>query len=75
MSCGIAWSQKFMIESLNRSYVSKEYRTHRSKLLVERDDLIQEIVDESTMTKNRKKFEKLENQLSNNISKNIGIVD
>ena len=36
MSCGIAWSQKFMIESLNRSYVSKEYRTHRSKLLVER---------------------------------------
>lgn len=45
------------------------FKKSNKKLLVERDDLIQEIVDESTMTKNRKKFEKLENQLSNNISK------
>ena len=37
MSCGIAWGQKFMIDSLNRSYVSKDYRKHRSTLLLERE--------------------------------------
>jgi DNA repair exonuclease SbcCD ATPase subunit len=37
--------------------------------VIEKDATLQEIVDETTMAKSRKKFEKLETQLSNNISK------
>lgn len=36
---------------------------------IEKDATLQEIVDEASMAKSRKKFEKLETQLSNNISK------
>ena len=39
------------------------------KYVVEKDMTLQEIVDETTVAKSRKKFEKLETQLSNNISK------
>jgi len=46
-----------------------KFKETNKKLSIERDELIEEIVDETTITKSRKKFEKLETQLSNNISK------
>ena len=45
------------------------FKETNKKLSIERDQLIEEIVDETTVAKSRKKFEKLETQLSNNISK------
>ena len=37
MSCKKAWSDKFFVESVNRSFVGKEYKDHRRNLLLERE--------------------------------------
>jgi len=47
----------------------KVFRDSNKKLLVEVDTALSEIVDESKTIASCRKFEKLENQLSNNISK------
>ena len=47
----------------------KQFRDSNKKLLVEVDTALSEIVDESKTIASCRKFEKLENQLSNNISK------
>ena len=35
MNCKKAWSQNFMVLKLNRSFVTNDYRKHRSNLLLE----------------------------------------
>ena len=37
MSCHKAWSQGFLTRSLNASFMTKEYRAHRSRVLRERE--------------------------------------
>ena len=37
MQCKKAWSEKFIVISLNRSFVTKEYKTHRRTLLLDRE--------------------------------------
>ena len=37
MSCHKAWSQGFLTRSLNTSFMTKEYRAHRSRVLKERE--------------------------------------
>jgi len=37
MSCHKAWSQRFLVASLNSSFVTSDYRTHHSKVLHERE--------------------------------------
>ena len=35
MSCRKAWSQNYLVTKLNRSFVTKDYKDHRKKLLLE----------------------------------------
>jgi len=35
MQCKKAWSQKFLVENLNKSYISKEYKTHKKQFLLD----------------------------------------
>ena len=35
MQCKKAWSHKFLVENLNKSYVSKEYKEHKKQFLLE----------------------------------------
>tara|TARA_B100001769_G_scaffold195119_1_gene155562 strand:- start:49633 stop:51021 length:1389 start_codon:yes stop_codon:yes gene_type:complete len=37
MNCKKAWSQNFMVMKLNRSFITKDYKKHRSVLLLERE--------------------------------------
>ena len=37
MNCKNQWTNKFLVESLNRSYIDNEYKKHRKNLLVERE--------------------------------------
>ena len=37
MNCKNQWTSKFMVESLNRSYIDSDYKKHRKNLLVERE--------------------------------------
>ena len=37
MNCKKAWSQNFIVMYLNRSFITKDYTTHRSNLLLERE--------------------------------------
>jgi hypothetical protein len=37
MNCKNQWTSKFLVESLNRSYIDNEYKKHRKNLLVERE--------------------------------------
>jgi hypothetical protein len=37
MNCKNQWTNKFLVESLNRSYIDNDYKKHRKKLLVERE--------------------------------------
>ena len=37
MNCKNQWTTKFLVESLNRSYIDNEYKKHRKNLLVERE--------------------------------------
>jgi len=37
MECHKAWSQRFLTASLNRSFMTSTYRTHRAKVLAERE--------------------------------------
>jgi len=37
MKCKGAWSDKFMVHNLNRSFVEKDYKVHRKNMLVERE--------------------------------------
>lgn len=37
MNCKNQWTSKFLVESLNRSYIDTEYKKHRKNLLVERE--------------------------------------
>lgn len=37
MSCHKAWSQRFLASALNQSFMTTTYRTHRSKVLAERE--------------------------------------
>lgn len=36
MNCKVAWNQRFIVDKLNNSFVNKEYKEHRQKLLLER---------------------------------------
>lgn len=37
MSCKNMWSQEFIVMNLNRSFISKDYKNHRSELLLEQE--------------------------------------
>jgi hypothetical protein len=37
MNCKNQWTSKFMVESLNRSYIDNDYKKHRKNLLAERE--------------------------------------
>jgi hypothetical protein len=37
MNCKNQWTTKFLVESLNRSYIDNDYKKHRKNLLVERE--------------------------------------
>ena len=37
MNCKNQWTNKFLVESLNRSYIDNDYKKHRKNLLVERE--------------------------------------
>ena len=37
MSCKNQWTSKFLVESLNRSYIDNDYKKHRKNLLVDRE--------------------------------------
>jgi len=37
MNCKNQWTSKFMVESLNRSYIDSDYKKHRKNLLVDRE--------------------------------------
>ena len=37
MKCNKAWSQKFLVENLNKSYISKEFKAHKKQFLLERE--------------------------------------
>ena len=37
MQCKKAWSQAFLVDSLNRSWMNKDYKTHRTALLLDRE--------------------------------------
>lgn len=37
MNCKNQWTTKFLVESLNRSYIDNDYKKHRKHLLVERE--------------------------------------
>jgi hypothetical protein len=37
MNCKNQWSSKFLVESLNRSYIDNDYKKHRKNLLAERE--------------------------------------
>ena len=37
MNCRHGWGQKFLVENLNRSFISNDYKEHRQKLLMERE--------------------------------------
>jgi hypothetical protein len=35
MQCKKAWSQKFLVDNLNKSYISKEYKEHKKQFLLD----------------------------------------
>ena len=37
MNCKNQWTNKFLVENLNRSYIDSDYKKHRKNLLVERE--------------------------------------
>jgi len=37
MNCKIQWSEKFLVDNLNRSFVDNDYKKHRKILLVDRE--------------------------------------
>ena len=37
MNCKKAWSQNFMVMKLNRSFITNDYKKHRSSLLIQRE--------------------------------------
>ena len=37
MNCKNQWDHKFLVESLNKSYIENDYRRHRKQLLVDRE--------------------------------------
>ena len=37
MKCNKAWSQKFLVDNLNKSYISKEFKAHKKQFLLERE--------------------------------------
>ena len=37
MKCRHGWGQQFLVEKLNRSFITKDYKEHRQKLLLERE--------------------------------------
>ena len=37
MDCKTAWSTKFLVDNLNRSYIDGDYKKHRKVLLVDRE--------------------------------------
>ena len=37
MNCKKVWSQKFLVEQLNKSYISKDYKDHKKQFLLERE--------------------------------------
>ena len=37
MNCKVQWSEKFLVDNLNRSFVDNDYKKHRKTLLVDRE--------------------------------------
>ena len=37
MKCRHGWGQQFLVEKLNKSFMTKDYKEHRQKLLLERE--------------------------------------
>lgn len=60
MNCRKAWSQEFIVEKLNRSFVTSDYKTHRTKLLCERE--ISKLPESMAAAENVRKSELLMNE-------------
>lgn len=71
MNCKKAWNQKFLIMNLNKSFISKDYLTHRKQLLLEKE--IAKLPDVMDLATRTEKIIKL-NQQSNDINKEIRIL-
>ena len=56
MNCKKAWGQEFLVRKLNRSFVTSDYKTHRAKLLCERE--ISKLPDTMAAAENHKSAEK-----------------
>jgi len=52
MKCRNGWSQRFLVEKLNRSFVTKDYKTHRQNALLETElSKMPETMDAADRTK------------------------
>lgn len=56
MNCKKAWGQEFLVRKLNRSFVTTDYKVHRTKLLCERE--ISKLPDTMAAAENHKAAEK-----------------
>ena len=56
MNCKKSWGQEFLVRKLNRSFVTSDYKVHRSKLLCERE--ISKLPETMTAAENYRDSEK-----------------
>ena len=61
MNCKVQWSEKFLVDSLNRSFVDNEYKKHRKALLVDRE--ISRTPDLMPLVEREKEIEAKEKEL------------
>lgn len=62
MNCKKAWNQKFIVMSLNKAFVTKDYCNHRKQLLVERE--ISKLPDTMELATKCERISSLYNQAS-----------
>ena len=68
MNCNMAWDRNYLVMNLNRSYVDKEYKQHRIKILIDMEMAkMPETVTHAENKKLSKKLEKENNYLKNEI--------
>ena len=68
MNCKKAWSENFMVMKLNRSFITNDYKKHRSSFLVERE--ISKLPETMQLAEQHKKAE-LEDEESKKITSQI----
>lgn len=68
MNCKVMWNKKFLIDNLNRSFVDKELKEYRSKILLEETKT--KLIDYMYLMEKEKKKIKLEEEMQN-INKEI----